>query len=409
MKVDWKEIWDANPDIFIVSGWEECLIEKRKGWHLPSQFSYFSAGDMNLRVGIIACEGAYKEEEFLLGGILWGSRLGNGARTVIYFVAQEFSPIFLGALAKLGGTLSAKAVFWREKLTPSLYPVQEKKYPRSSFCAELGELRPQWDFWERHINPVALNHLKVIKRYFEELVKRRVRTVFKKNKIVFCWGNIEIAEVKKKGNKFELTTKIKWTRNKSIARKFLKSGWVDCSGAINEEFRRAINGILELLENMESNGSLDIKDLLAIKLISEGNFAPEFFGKYFELPWIPKKRNHIFNTGDLYFFSLANQIKVINPILEKPLQRIVITLLALTTLEYSSLSNNGFFPYFNNKWNRKLYLLSQPNLIEELRLCRSWLKEAERYPLILLPANWKTEGLKELKDLNFSDLQEPFF
>lgn len=409
MKVDWKEIWNTNPNIFIVSGWEECSAEKRKGWRLPSQFSYYSAGDMNLRVGIIACEGVYKEEEFLLGGILWGSRLGNGARTVIYFVAQEFSPVFLGSMAKLGGSLSAKAVYWREKLTPSLYSVQGKDYSKSTIRVDPGELRPGWNYWERQLNPVAMNHLKIINNYFDGLMKRRVRTIYGKNKIIYCWGNVEIAELKKKGNKFELATKVKWTRNKSIATKFIKSGWVDFAGIINDEFCRAVNGILELLENMESNGSLDSKDSLAIKLINDKEFIPGFFGKHIEFPWIPRERNDILDTGNLYYFSGNNLIKVINPILEKPIQRVVSTLLSYTILENCYFRENGL-PHSNKyEWNKKIYLLSEPAIMEELRLCQSWLKQEENFPIILLPEDWGTEGFKSLRNLTFYDFEELFY
>lgn len=406
MKIDWKEIWDANPDVFIVAGWEECSEEKRKGWHLPSHFSYFSAGDMNLRVGIIACQGVYKEEEFLLQGIIWGSRLGNGARTVIYFVAQDFSPIFLGAMAKLEGALSAKAVYWREKLTPSLYPVQEKNYYKASFQVDPGELKASWEYWEKQLNPVAMNHLRIIRNYFEGLRKRRVRTVFDRNKIVFCWGNIEIAEVKKKGNKFELATKVKWTRNKNIASKFLKSGWVDCSGIINEEFCRAINGVLELLENMELNGSLDSKDLLAIKLLNDKEFVPEFFGKHFEFPWISKERNDSLERSNAYFFLKDGQVNIVNPILEKPMSKVVNTLLLFTALEYLGIAEKGLPGNQNTRWNKKFYLLVEPGLRDELRLCKSWLEHAEQYPIVLLPGDWRTEGFKRLKGLSSLELEE---
>ncbi|HHV65861.1 MAG TPA: hypothetical protein GXX46_12455 [Peptococcaceae bacterium] len=399
MKINWKEIWDANPDIFVVSGWEECPEEKRKGWHLPAHFSYFSSGDMNLRVGIIACQGEYKEEEFLLEGIIWGSRLGNGAKTLIYFVARDFSPIFLGAIAKLGGSLTAKAVYWREKLTPSLYPVQEKNYYQASFALDPGELRASWDWWERQLNPVATNHLKIIRTYFEGLAKRRVRTVFEKNKILFSWGRIEIAEVKKKGNKFELSTKVKWTRNKIIASKFLKTGWVDYSGKLNDEFCRAITGILELLENMEANGSLDPKDLLTLKLINDREFITNYFGQYFEYPWLPKERSDIPDLNNYYFFATDNILNVLYPVLDKPLVRFVRSLLVFTYLEYTGLAQKGLPGKPEIKWNNKIYLLSNLPYRDELRLCQSWLKQAEEFPIFILPDDWKTEGFKKLKGL----------
>ncbi|MFA6809267.1 MAG: hypothetical protein WCR27_09780, partial [Eubacteriales bacterium] len=120
MEVKWKDIFSNNKNLFIVSDWEECNEDKKQAWHLPTKYDYFSAGDMNLRVGIVASGDVYREEEFLLAGVLWGSRLGNGARTVVYFVASDFSSVFLRALAELGGKLTGKAIYWREKLTPSL-------------------------------------------------------------------------------------------------------------------------------------------------------------------------------------------------------------------------------------------------------------------------------------------------
>lgn len=409
MKIDWKAIWDANPDLFIVSGWEECSEEKRKGWHLCSHYSYFSAGDMNLRVGIIASQGTYKEEEFLAEGIVWGNRLGNGARTVIYFVAQDFSPVFLGALAKLGGAFSGKAVYFREKLMPCLYPVLERNYFKNSYHIEPGEIRAGWDFWERQLNPVAYNHLRIIKNYFSGLARRRVRVVFDKNKIFFCWGKIEIAELKKKGNKFELTTKVKWTRNKSIASKFLKTGWVDCSDCLNEEFCRAVNGILELLENMESNGCLDIQDLMALRIINDKEFILQNFGKYFDFPWLISDRSDKYELSNYYFFAQGTEICVIHPILEKPLLKVVNSLLAYTALEYINLAEQGIPGEPKLKWNRSITLLAQPQLRDEMRLCQTWLKKSDIFPIVLLPEDWQTEGFKKAKGLTVLDYETSYF
>jgi len=406
LKVDWKEIWDANPEIFVGSGWEPCSEEKRKLWYLPSQFSYFSAGDLNLRVGIIAAHGIYKEEDFLLGGILFGLRLGNGARTVIYFVAQDFSPLFFGSIAKLGGTLIAKAVYWREKLTPSLYPVQEKSYRKNNYSVNLGDPRPTWEYWERQLNPVAWNHLKIIRNYFNGLAKRRVRASFEKNKIVYQWGNIDIAEIRQKGNKFELMTKVKWTRNKNISTKFSKLGWVDLSGTINEEFCRAAHGILDLLEEIETNGSLDTRDQLAIKLLHDRESVPEFFGRPIEFPRLIKERSDIPDTGQLIYFELNGQISAVNVILDKPVQRMVHTLLICTALEYSVLAEKGSVPL---QWNQKIYLLTLPELMDELRLCQSWLNQENRFTIILLPEDWRTEGFKKYKGLSPKEWEDSFF
>jgi len=389
LKSDLKSLWEANPDIFILSGWEECPEEKRKSWHLSSRFKYFSTGDMKLRIGIIACQDEYKDEDFFAEGVHWGSRIGNGARTVIYFVAHDFSPVFLNALSKLGGTLTAKAVFWREKLSPSLYPVQD--YVSSVHIQEPALLRPNFAFWEKKLNPVASNQLTVIKDFFDGLAKRGIRTVFEKNRIAFCWGSIEIAEIKIKGSRFELASKVKWTRKKNIVSKFLKSGWVDYSGKINEDFKRAIFGIIDLLENMEVGGCLENKDLLAIKLITDREVIPSFFGKHLEYPWLLKEPKSFMETGSLYFFRDNNRINAVHPVLEKPFREFVHALLMLSALECGNLNREN--------WNRKVCILSLPAFKEELRLCQSWLSNPEECPIYILSENWNIDGIKNLRQV----------
>ncbi|KUO66803.1 MAG: hypothetical protein APF84_02835 [Gracilibacter sp. BRH_c7a] len=395
MKVNWKDLWDANPDLFIVSGWEECPEDKRRGLHLPSQFQYYNAGDLNLRAGIITAQGKYKEEDLLLAGMLWGGRIGNGVRTIIYFVAQQFTPVFLGAISELGGHLSAKAVYWREKLSPSLYPVT-KKDTKSSSVNCLTELRPDWGHWERQLNPVARGHLKIVKEYLDGLSKRKVRLVLGKNRIVACWGSIEIVEIKIKGNKFELSTKVKWTRNRNISSKFLKSGWVDLSGKINEEFCRTLNDILEFLENMEANNSLVGKDILTLKLLFDKDFVPRFWGTPIELPWLNREKNDILESDQLYFFRGQDEVNVVYPILEKPINKLGSILLVSTALEHSSLRNKGLPECPDLKWNQKIYLLIPQNYMDELRLCLIWLKNRDKFPVVILPVDWKTEGFKNL-------------
>lgn len=397
MKVNWKELWDANSELFVVSGWEECPEDKKKALHLPSQFHYYNAGDLNLRAGIIATQEKYKDEDLLQAGILWGARIGNGARTVIYFAAQHFPPNFLGAVSQLGGNLSGKAIYWREKLTPSLYPVFDKEYLTDS-PNSLTELRPDWDYWERQLNPVARGHLKIVRDHLEGLSKRQVRLVQCKNRIAACWGSIEIAEIKIKGNKFELNTKVKWTRNRNIASKFLKSGWVDFSGQINQEFCRCLNDILELLENMEANCCLAGKDLLTLKFLNDKEFVPGYFGIYFELPWLTKERNDILETSHLYYFRRIDEVNVVCPILEKPVNKLANILLIYTALRHSSMHDPGLPDETNTKWNQKIHLLCQRNHLDELRLCLSWIKNTDYFPVVLLPDDWKTEGFKNFED-----------
>lgn len=388
MKVDWKEIWNVNPDSFIVSGWDECAEEKKKGWRLPLQFSYFSAGDVNLRVGIIASDGNYREEDLLLGGILWAKRLGNGVRTVIYFVAQEFSPAFLQVMRKLGGQLSAKAVYWREKLTPSLYPVQEKDVYQVSINGKM-EKRPAWDLWAKQLNPVAGNHLMIIKKYFDALAGRRVRTVLENERIRFFWGKIQIAEIQKKGNRFELATKIKWTKNKIISGKLSKSGWVDISGTINEEFQRAVNGILNLLEKTEADGMLGDRELLALKLIHDKEFR-NLFGTYFEFPLCNKSKREPPDFDEAFFFTKENRITVIRPILEKPAVKVVQAFLFSAYLE--SILNEEALSGLAPEWTQRIVLLCLPEIAEELRLCQSFFKQPEEFPVLVLSEDWKEAG-----------------
>jgi len=399
LKDDWSALWDCNADIFIMSGWEECSEEKRKGWHLSSHFKYFSAGDMNLRVGIIFCQDDYRDEAFLFEGILWGNRISNGAKTVLYFVAPRFSSVFLNALSQIKGIISAKAVYWRERLTPCLYPLQEKEYVKSAVSPETALPRPEWSTWEKQINPVARNQLDVIRHFFAGLAKRRVRTVIEKSRIIFCWGSIEIAEIKAKGNRFELATKVKWTRNKAIAAKFLKSGWVDSAGNINEDFRRAVYGILELLENIEANGNIDNKDLFALKVSSDKDFLPLYFGKHIEYPWLNKERSGLADKSSLYYFCDDSQVNVIYPILEKPIQKFISALLIYSALEHSRLGINGLPHNAQVKWNKKIHLFSLPIFLEELRLCQSWLKDCALFPIYLLSEEWKTVGLKNVREL----------
>lgn len=402
MKVNWKELWDVNSELFIASGWQECPEDKRKASNLPAQFHYYSAGDLNLRAGIIAVQGKYKEEDLLVAGISWGGRIGNGARTVVYFVAQHFSPVFLSAIAELGGVLSVKAVYWREKLTPGLYPVIAKDHSTNSLDS-LTEMKPDWGCWERRLNPVARGHLNIVRDYLEGLNKRKVRIVIGKSRIVAYWGSIEIAEIKAKGNKLELTTKVKWTRNKNISSKFQKFGWVDYSGKINHEFCRTLQDILELLENMEVNNCLMSKDLLTLKLLYDKEFVPNYLGNHLELPWLTRDKNDILDGSQVYYFQSQHEVNVVYPILEKPMNKIGNILLTFIALEHSGLRNIGLPGNPNIKWNQKIYLLTLRNYRDDLHLGLSWLKNKDRFPVIVLPEDWKTEGFKNIGETLFYD------
>ncbi|MGI5901384.1 MAG: hypothetical protein ACOX7U_02760 [Desulfitobacteriia bacterium] len=407
MKDNWRELWEFNKEIFKITNWEECSEQKRKSWRLSPRFRYYSAGDLNLRLGIIFSPHKYKDEEFFQEGILWGSRIGNGMRTILYFVAPDFSPIFLKAIGKIGGTMTAEGVYWREKLTPPLYKIQNKGDDRVTYFLEPAKERPDWEFWQKNLNPVAWNHLKTTRAFFESLAPRRVRTVFEKNKIVFYWGALEIAEIKRKGSKIDLATKVKWTRKKDIVAKYSKSGWVDLSDQINEEFVEAVNGILELLERMEAEGELENKDLLALKLCREKVSWPGFSGKHFEYPWLIQGR--IWGgISNLYYFEDKFEVRVVQPILEKPFAGVTTALLSSAYLECSDLNRRGLPWNPDLRWNQKIILLAPHTFTEELRLSQTWLKEPEQFPIYILPEDWKTNQLQDIEELTPDTNEESY-
>lgn len=145
---------------------------KRKDLRLPQQYNYFFGGETALRVGIVVSQTLLKEEEFLLAGMLWANRLSNGARTVIYFVAPDFSPFLLHALSKIGGLINAKAVYWRERLSPSLYLIPEAPSGAQKRIS-VGERRPNWLKWRQELNPVAQHQLFVVKSFFVQACRSR--------------------------------------------------------------------------------------------------------------------------------------------------------------------------------------------------------------------------------------------
>ena len=227
MSITWNMIWEAHPDVFIAQNWKEYPEDKKKASRLPPQFAYFMGCETTLRVGIIASSSIIREEEFLLAGVLWGNRLSNGVKTVIYFVAPNFSSAFLNGLSKIGGTISARAVYWREKLTPSLYLIPEEQQCSQSRYA-LGEERPDWKRWGQGLNPVARQQLMIVNAFFDQLASRRVRIVIKPQYIAFLWGNFEIAEVRRKGKKFELSSKVKWLKIQRTNVEVAKTGVGGC-------------------------------------------------------------------------------------------------------------------------------------------------------------------------------------
>lgn len=394
---NWQEVWEAQTDIFVARNWQECTDEKRKDWRLPAQFHYFSGGEMALRVGIVASEVMPKEEEFLLAGLVWANRLSNGARTVIYFVAPNFSPFFLHSLNKVGGVIIARAVYWREKLSPSLYLIPDHS-STPSIKYSLGEHRPDWLKWRHELNPVAQQQLLVVKDFFEELSEKRIRTEIKPLSITIMWGNLEIAEIRRKGKKFELSSKAKWEKDPERNRQFQRQGWVDASGTLNSEFCSTVLSIISYLEEKEQNGSLKPRELLALWLHHGGGILSTLWGVPWEWPWLPKDRGEgwVHDLGQCFYFEGNGQLSVVCPILEKPFYGASQSILLACVLEKSLLLSTEKTKPMNSIWDSRIHWLTLSSMEEDLRLWLSWIKSPELFQIWTLPDDWQKQGLNEL-------------
>ena len=398
MSITWNMVWEAHPEVFIARDWREYPEDKKKIGRLPPQFAYFMSSEATLRIGIIASSSSIREEEFLLAGVLWGNRLSNGVKTVIYFVAPNFSSAFLNGLSKIGGTISARAVYWREKLTPSLYLIPEEQKGNQSRYS-LGEERPDWKRWGQGLNPVARQQLMIVNTFFEQLATRRVRIVIKSQSIAFFWGSFEIAEVRRKGKKFELSSKVKWLKINEQMLKWQKQGWVDASGSLNSEFCTVMLSILDYLESLEQAGKLRIQDLLALRLHQGDKVLESLWGNPWPWPWLPKERgeNSVIELEEWYFFQSKGQLRVVCPIFEKPLARASRSILLAGVLERSQLLAQAKDEYGNPLvWDGRVQWLTTYGLEEELRRWHCWLKDVDKFPIWTLSENWRDKGITVL-------------
>ncbi|GAB6156243.1 hypothetical protein JCM17380_49950 [Desulfosporosinus burensis] len=398
MSITWNMIWEAHPDAFIVKNLKEYPDDKKKASRLPAQFAYFMGGETTLRVGIIASSSVPREEEFLLAGLLWGNRLSNGAKTVIYYVAPNFSTSFLTGLTKIGGTIFARAVYWREKLSPSLYPIPEKQTSNQPRYV-LGEERPDWKRWAEGLNPVVRQQLTTVRSFFSHLAARRVRIEIKPQSISFLWGHFEIAEVRRKGKKFELSTKVKWLKKGEQMVKWQKQGWVDASGSLNPEFCATIVSILDYLESLEQEGKLRTQDLLALLLHQGDGVLKSLWGSPWPWPWLPKERaeNSVMELEEWYFYQWNGQLSVVCPIFEKPLTKAAQSVLLASVLERSMLlvfaKDDKGDPLV---WDGRVHWLTALGKEEELRRWYCWLTDVDKFPIWTLPENWQDKGIYEL-------------
>jgi len=413
VSITWNIIWEGHPDIFITNNWLECPEDKIKENRLSPLFSYFMGGETSLRVGIIASSSVIREEEFLLAGILWGNRLSNGAKTVIYFVAPNFSVAFLNGVSKIGGNISARAVYWREKLTPSLYLIPEVNQ-RGQSRYSLGEERPDWKRWGQSLNPVAQQQLRIVNTFFDSLAARHVRVEIKPQHIALLWGNLEIAEVRRKGKKFELNSKVKWLKNSEQILKWQKQGWVDASGSLNSEFSTVILKILDYLESLEKEGKLRTQDLLALWLHRGDGVLKSLWGSPWPWPWLPKERseNSVLELEEWYFFQGDGQLSVICPIFEKPLLKASQSILLACVLEKSLLLVCAKDVHGDSLvWDGRVHWLTTLGMEEELRRWSCWLNDIDKFPIWTLPEDWQKKGIYELNCrtlLNHSLMQKGY-
>lgn len=398
MSITWNMVWEAHPEVFIAQNWAECPEDKKKANRLPTQYSYFTGGETTLRVGIIASSSIVREEEFLLAGVLWGNRLSNGAKTVIYYVAPDFSREFLKSISKIGGSISARAVYWREKLTPSLYLIPEERHGIQSRYP-LGEERPDWKRWSQGLNPVAYQQLMIVNKFFTELSTRRIRIEFKQQYIALLWGNFEIAEVRRNGKKFELSTKVKWLKNRELSVKWQKSGWVDASGSLNNEFCLVIYSILDYLESLEDEGKLRSQDLLSLLLHQGDGVLKSLWGSPWSWPWLPKERseNSLLELEQWYYFQGNGQLSIICPVFEKPLMKASRSIILSSVLEKSLLLVHAKDEFGAPLvWDGRIHWLTTLSIEDELRRWYCWLKTIDNFPIWTLPEDWKEKGIYEL-------------
>ncbi len=414
MSITWKKIWEAHPDVFIARNWEECPEDKKKKNRLSPLFAYFMGGETTLRVGIVASSSVRNETEFFLAGLLWGNRLSNGAKTVIYYVAPNFSATFLDGISKIGGNISARAVYWREKLTPSLYLIPEKvQSSRSRYI--LGEERPDWKRWGQSLNSVAQQQLGIVKSFFDSLSMRRVRSQVKSQYIAFLWGNFEIAEARRKGKtKFELKSKVKWLKKNGPVPAWQKQGWVDAAGSLNSDFCTVIFKMLDYLESLEKEGKLHAQDLLALWFNQGDGVLKSIWGEPWPWPWLPKGRseNCLLEFEEWYFFQGNGQLSVVCPILKKSDLLAAQSILLAGILEKSQLLVHAKDAQGNPLiWDGRVHWLTTLSQEEELQRWYCWLKDADKFPLWTLPEDWQEKGVYELNCrslLNHSILQKSY-
>jgi hypothetical protein len=231
---------------------------------------------------------------------------------------------------------------------------------------------------------VSRQHLAVVRAYFDSLAARRVRAVFRRNCIVFAWGDTDIAEAAFTGDKFDLRTKNKGMKNAIPAR----PGWVDSGGRLDEGFRRAVLGALDWLEEKEADGGLPESSALSLKMWHDPGFIGET-GTPIPFPLLKKEPGGA-QPGDFWYFAGPERLSVYRAVLTRPLECLGEILyydavLKENAREISRLTGGAV-------WDDKIHIVASQRLSKELARHQEYFKEAERFPLRILPENWRRKG-----------------
>ncbi|MDR0434910.1 MAG: hypothetical protein LBH21_07670 [Gracilibacteraceae bacterium] len=381
--MNWQQICNENDEFFQGGNWAEAGEKDRKTLKLSPRFRFLSAGDMNLKTGVVVTEGQAREDDLLANGLAWANKISNGVCTRLVFVAPSFSRVFLSSLRQISGRLSLRAVLWREKLHPHFFPVNTGSVSAGPAPFFAGRVMT-WETWSSKCNPVARQHLTAVRAYFDSLAGRKVRPVFRRNSIVFAWGGVSLAEVTFTGDKFDLRTKNKGRKNVIQARQ----GWVDADGRLDEGFCRAVQDALAWLEEREAGGGLPELSALALKMWHEPDFIGET-GKPIPFPLLKKEPGGV-HPRDFWYFTGANGLSVYYPILTRPLACLGEVLYYDAVLRENAQEISRWTG--EAVWDDKIRIITSKKLTEELSRHQEFFQEAERFPLVILPENWRRTG-----------------
>lgn len=227
---------------------------------------------------------------------------------------------------------------------------------------------------------------------------RRVTVDFRPDQIIFCWGNIEIAEVRRKGKKFDLITKAKRAKTAEQVTLDQRHGWVDAAGNLNDDFCTAVQAIVGQLEWLEQAGEVRAKEVLALRLRHGDGVLTSLWGHAWSWPWLPKERGDswVADLGQWYYFQGNGQLSMVCPILERPLIEAGHSLILTAILETGVLEHALRNRQESLSWDGRVHWLTLPACEEELRRWHDWLREPDQFPIWVLPEGWRQQELSEL-------------